>query len=379
MSESPLSQVPEPSATTLDCRQKTGVAGDALFPRRVHAAASTPRARVAERSRTIQPVVPHCNTAGDRTRSKASRSRDWFLWHSSHVGTELAVPSPHPLRYSGRRNRTGPFTLDSSAVSILLTCESPRKSVPWKIRRRTASGFSEGTSEACRDNPTSQRTKGVCGIPANLVPATLGCLREASLRRTRAGCALSRTLYAPHRDLQSPIDCIRWRSRHIPLEGLRAGQQTTADDGVRRRVHSAISGARSAKRIRSYPSFRFHGECTPVCIAGTVSTIVEHGAGDLFDRCCVRSFRLVLSQLSWTYDCRGTIYGSPVDVEICFGMFFRYFVACNPNLFCFVVLWHIYADVCPLSLVTQSLVHGSSRFHAKHQLKRVHIIRRDRL
>ena len=269
--------------------------------------------------------------------------------------------------------------LDSSAVSILLTCESPRKSVPWKIRRRTASGFSEGTSEACRDNPTSQRTKGVCGIPANLVPATLGCLREASLRRTRAGCALSRTLYAPHRDLQSPIDCIRWRSRHIPLEGLRAGQQTTADDGVRRRVHSAISGARSAKRIRSYPSFRFHGECTPVCIAGTVSTIVEHGAGDLFDRCCVRPFRLVLSQLSWTYDCRGTIYGSPVDVEICFGMFFRYFVACNPNLFCFVVLWHIYADVCPLSLVTQSLVHGSSRFHAKHQLKRVHIIRRDRL
>jgi len=206
----------------------------------------------------------------------------------------------------------------------------------------------------------------------------LGCLREASIRRTRAGCALSRTLYAPHCDLQSPTDCIRWRSRHIPLEGLRARQQTTADDGFRRRVHSAISGARSAKRIRSYPSFRFHGECQPVCIAGTVSTIVEHGAGDLFDRCCARSLRPVLSQLSWTYVCHGTIYGRPVDVEICFGMFFRYFVACNQNSVCFVVLWHIYADVCLHAFVSQPRVHGSSRSQAKHQPNRVHIIHRDR-
>src|ERR1700757_1156280 len=60
-------------------------------------------------------------------------------------------------------------------------------------------------------------------------------------------------------------------------------------------------------------------------------------------------------------------------------MFFRYFVACNPNLVCFVVLWHIHADVCSLSFVTQPLVHGSGRSHAKSQLQRVHIIRRGRL
>jgi hypothetical protein len=295
------------------------------------------------------------------------------------MGTELAVPSPHPLCYSRRRNCTGSCTLDSSAISILLTWETPRKGVPWKVRPGTASGFSEATSDVCRDDPTSPPTKGVCRIPENLVPARLGCLREASIRRTRAGCALSRTLYAPHCDLQSPTDCIRWRPRHIPLEGLRARQQTTADDGFRRRVHSAISGARSAKRIRSYPSFRFHGECQPVCIAGTVSTIVEHGAGDLINGCCVRSFGPVLSQLSWTSDSRGTIYGGPVDVEICFRMFFRYVVACNPNLVCFVVLWHIHADVCSLSFVMQPLVHGSGRSHAKSQLQRVHIIRRGRL
>src|SRR5262249_48999482 len=131
---------------------------------------------------------------------------------------------------------------------------------------------------------------------------------------------------------------------------------TNADDGVRPRVHSAISGARSVKRIRSYPSFRFHGDCPPVCIAGTVSTVVEHGAGALFGRSCgrscARSSRPVLSQLSWTYDCRGTIYGGPVDVEIGFGMFFRYFVGCNQNSVCFVVLSHIYADVCPSSFVS---------------------------
>jgi hypothetical protein len=65
-------------------------------------------------------------------------------------------------------------------------------------------------------------------------------------------------------------------------------------------------------------------------------------------------------------------------VEIGFGMFFRYFVACNPNSLCFVVLWHICADVCPRAVVSQPLVHGSIRSQAKHQLKRVHIMRRDR-
>src|SRR5262249_49347814 len=113
-------------------------------------------------------------------------------------------------------------------------------------------------------------------------------------------------------------------------------------------------------------------------IAGTVSTIVEHGAGDLFDRCCVGSSRPVLSQLSWTYDCPGTIYADPIDVEIGFGMFFRYFVACNQNSVCFVVLWHIYADVCPHAFVSQLLVHVSSRSQAKHHLKPVHMMRRDR-
>ena len=110
-----------------------------------------------------------------------------------------------------------------------------------------------------------------------------------------------------------------------------------------------------------------------------MSTVVEHGTADLVNGCCVRSFTPVLSQLSWTYDARETIYGGPVDVEICFGMFFRYFVVCNPNSVCFVVLRHIYADVCPRAFVSQPLVPGSSRSHAKHQLKRVHFIRRDRL
>jgi hypothetical protein len=46
-------------------------------------------------------------------------------------------------------------------------------------------------------------------------------------------------------------------------------------------------------------------------------------------------------------------------------MFFRYFVVCNPNSVCFVVLRHIYADVCPRAFVSQPLVPGSSRSQAK--------------
>src|SRR5262249_29873656 len=42
-------------------------------------------------------------------------------------GQNLLFHPHNPLRYSRRRNRTGSCTLDSSAISILLTCESPRE------------------------------------------------------------------------------------------------------------------------------------------------------------------------------------------------------------------------------------------------------------
>jgi hypothetical protein len=121
------------------------------------------------------------------------------------------------------------------------------------------------------------------------------------------------------------------------------------------------------------------GECGAICIFGTVSTVVEHGSDHLFDRCCAHGFRLVLPQLSSPHDRRETIYGDAVDVEICFGMFFRYFVVCGPKRLCVVVLLHIDAEVCTLSFLIPSLTHRSARCDPNYYLQLVHVIRRDRL
>jgi hypothetical protein len=102
------------------------------------------------------------------------------------------------------------------------------------------------------------------------------------------------------------------------------------------------------------------GECGAICIFGTVSTVVEHGSDHLFDRCCAHGFRLVLPQLSSPHDRRETIYGDAVDVEICFGMFFRYFVVCGPKRLCVVVLLHIDAEVCTL-LISDRVTRPSFR------------------
>jgi Putative transposase len=142
-----------------------------------------------------------------------------------------------------------------------------------------------------------------------------------------------------HRLIAFDGDHVTFRWRDYARGNKQRLMTVSAEEFIRRfLVHVLPKGF---VRIRH---FGFMAKCPPVCIAGTVSTIVEHGAGDLFDRCCVRSFRPVLSQLSWTYVCCGTIYGGPVDVEICFGVFFRYVLACHPNSVCFVVLWHIYNE-----------------------------------
>ena len=58
----------------------------------------------------------------------------------------------------------------------------------------------------------------------------LGRLRQARLRRSHAGAALSRSLHPSRRHLQSPPVGLRPRARHLPLEGLRPRWQARSDD-----------------------------------------------------------------------------------------------------------------------------------------------------
>jgi len=59
----------------------------------------------------------------------------------------------------------------------------------------------QGTFEFLRTASTHGSAEALRGFPANVVSAKLGCLREAAVRRSWTGSALSRTLHSPRRHL----------------------------------------------------------------------------------------------------------------------------------------------------------------------------------
>ena len=160
--------------------------------------------------------------------SRTSGSRDRLLRHPAHVGTELAVSSSHSLRHSGRRTLTGPLAVDSPAISVLPTDKGSQQSIPGKFVDGLRSALPKEPVDFRRLDPTHGRAEVLRGFLTNVVPSGLGCLCQARLRRSRASASLPRTLYAPRRHLQSPIGLLRWRQRHVPLEGLRSRQQADA-------------------------------------------------------------------------------------------------------------------------------------------------------
>src|SRR5437016_4619891 len=126
-------------------------------------------------------------------------------------------------------------------------------------------------SQFCGPDPIPQRTESFCGIPANVVPARLDRLCKAGIRWPRAGCSLSRELHAPHCDLQSPADCIRWRELTFRWRDYARGNKqplmtVSAEEFIRRfLVHVLPKGF---VRIR-HLGFMANGPS--VCIIGTVS------------------------------------------------------------------------------------------------------------
>src|SRR5262245_47161059 len=212
VSQSPLSKVPKPSTSALDCRQRARTSVDALLSCRVHAAARAAYTRLAESSGAVQPVVPHCcgNAARGRAQSQTFGCRDRLLWDPAHVGTESSVPSSYPLCHSWWRALARPLQLDSSVISFLLAGESPRKGISRQVHSRIAARFSRKAAHSCRADSALGPAETFWCVSQNAVPTRLDRLREAGIRRSRAGRALPRTLHPSSRHLESSIAFLRW-------------------------------------------------------------------------------------------------------------------------------------------------------------------------
>jgi len=182
------------------------------------------------------------------------------------------------------------------------------------------------------------------GLLKNPVSSGLGRLCEAVIWRTRAGSSLPWPVHAPRRDLQSPIDFLRWQHRHVSLEGLRSRQQTAQNDRFSRGVHPTFSPARRAEGFCSHSPFWVHGELPTIPIARVVPETFRHDAGGPANRNRFNQSDLVVLTLSGTHDRDRSAHSGSDHVEIPFEMFLRYIVGPIP-MDPLDVQRHVYAEV----------------------------------
>jgi len=182
------------------------------------------------------PAVSHqcCNSAGDRSRSPASWSRDRLLQRAPYLGPATATSSPCPLRACRRRPRSGPLPLDLLSPLLLPSRQSAQPCLPRQVYRRTQDRLSCRRTPVPRTSLTACETARLRLLAAGTVPSRLGCLRQTAFRRPRTCAVLSRCLHASRRHLQPQVGCSLRGQRNLSLARLRSRQQEAADDSTRR-------------------------------------------------------------------------------------------------------------------------------------------------
>ena len=69
-----------------------------------------------------------------------------------------------------------------------------------------------------------------------------------------SGPPLSRALHPSGRDQQSPAARLRWRPRHVSVEGLCPRRSATHDDALRHGVSAPLRPTHPAARLRTHPA-----------------------------------------------------------------------------------------------------------------------------
>src|SRR5262245_51753942 len=146
----------------------------------------------------------------------------------------------------------------------------------------------------------------------------MGRLRQTAIWWSPTGAALPRPLYPSCRHLQPSIARIRWRQRHVPLEGLCSRQRATHDDHFRRGVYSPVLAARAPEALCPHPTLWLHGQLPAFHFVPALSSAVENGAGSSFTGNRSGNFGAVVSYLSGTLDCHREIDGNSDCLEIRF-------------------------------------------------------------
>ena len=201
---------------------------------------------------------------GHRRRSPASRRRDWVGRRPAHLGTEPASSSPCPLPLvpgGGPIHRQDP--LDRLPPGLLSAGKGVVASLPPAFPDPPPDGVRGGPPPLLWRSGEFGRASRLRCLAEAVARHSLGRLRQAPVRRTRAGARVSRPLYPSRRHRQQPPGRSYRRPGQLPLEGLSPPRQAKgdetlgADEFIRRfLLHVLPDGFH---RIRHYGSISANG------------------------------------------------------------------------------------------------------------------------
>ena len=203
-------------------------AGGALLPRRVHAAAADRRHRLPEQGRDLRPAVQgeRRDAADDRGRPEAARCQDRLHLGAAHLGLRHDPSSARAHDRAGRRHLARRIALDQQpSEDYLLPVPVLSRMFRGKMLAMLKAAHDAGRLQFFGAARRSRRQGRVQGLPRAALRHQVARLRQAAVRRTRAGAGLSRALHAPRRDLQQPAD------RRRPDRASRSSTRTTGSRG----------------------------------------------------------------------------------------------------------------------------------------------------
>src|SRR5216683_1930728 len=260
-----LPQVPDQRSRPVARQAPAGTAACGLLSPGLQRAPCAGAADVAEQAAALRSAVrsQRSHAARSRSRSEASRRSSRFTRRPAYLGTDPAASPACPLCRARRRSVAGSQPLDLFAPSLLPARQGPQPRLPRQVHCWTTTRFSQPPTRVLPRVPSAQQRKELHRLPALTVPAGLGRLRQAALRRTRACVALSRALHPSCRHLQpSPALGLRLRN-HLPLEGLRAWQQAAHHDPLPGGVPAPLPPTCAAQRLPPHPLLRLAGQPLP--------------------------------------------------------------------------------------------------------------------
>src|SRR5260370_23470239 len=188
------------------------------------------------------------------------------------MGAKPTPAPPYTLRGSGGRTFSRSQELDSPEIRLLLACGRAEFRVQGQVRSRSAKDGTQEEVDFFRFHRPTCKPETLRRFCRFTLPATVGCIRQASVRGAHPGSPLSGPGYASRRHHQSPLIGLRWRAGYLPLERLRAWQQAAQDDPCSDGDSAPLYPAHSTARLRPHPAVRNPLPYPAICVTGTCPT-----------------------------------------------------------------------------------------------------------